>query len=385
MTGVSSPLRLTVRGWALLAAAFAGLVAAYATGWPALLAVSVFLAGLVAAGALVVRFAPVQLTVEREMTPAVTDPGLPADVLLTVRGRSAIEAEWSDDVIYGLTVSGANSGVLPAMHGRPIQLGYSIVGRRRGAHRVGPMRIDRMDPLGVVVARRPGGPAGVLTVLPNLHPVRPPSAVARVDLDPAASAVLGTAGEQRDILAREYRQGDSLRHVDWRATAHRGELMVRAEAATNATTSAVVFDVRASSWGDQDEFEWAVEAVASLLVALSTGTSTVRFVADAATAPMTELADALVALATIQPGSGGGAPAELVQSAVGGNVQALHLVTGPGARFQLAHLPVVGTGVFATVSIVGGASGGDLDPARGWRAVRLDPNRPVEEAWRGHR
>jgi hypothetical protein len=130
-----------------------------------------------------------------------------------------------------------------------------------------------------------------------------------------------------------------------------------------------------------------VEAVASLLVALSSGTSTVRFVAGAVSPPMTELADALVALATIQPGTGGGAPGELVQAAVGGsgNVQALHLLTGPGARHQLAHLPPVGTGVFATVSIVGGARGGDLDPARGWRASRLDPGRPVEEAWRVHR
>jgi uncharacterized protein (DUF58 family) len=251
--------------------------------------------------------------------------------------------------------------------------------------RIGPMRIDRTDPLGLVLGHRPGGPPGVLTVLPTLHPVTPPAAVARVDLDPVASGVLGIAGEQRDILPREYRQGDSLRHVDWRATAHRGELMVRSEAATNATTSAVVFDVRASSWGDHDEFEWAVQAVASLIVALSSGTSTVRFVADAATPPVIELADALVALATIQPGSGGGAPAELIEAAVGGNVQALHLITGPGARYQLAHLPPVGAGVFATVSIVGGAQGGDLDPARGWRAVRLDPGRPVEEAWRGPR
>jgi uncharacterized protein (DUF58 family) len=315
----------------------------------------------------------------------VTDPGLPADVRLTVRGRSVIEAEWSDDLVYGLTVAGQRHGVLPPLHGGTLELGYSVVGRRRGAHRIGPMRIDRMDPLGVVVARRPGGPAATLTVLPNLHPVRPPAAVARVDLDPAAAAVLGTAGEQRDILAREYRQGDSLRHVDWRATAHRGELMVRAEAATNATTSAVVFDVRASSWGDHEEFEWAVEAVASLLVALTSGTSTVRFVSDASTPPMIELADALIALATIQPGAGGGAPADLIKAAIGGNVQALHLITGPGARHQLAHLPPVGAGVFATVSVVGGGQGADLNAARGWRAVRLDAGRPVEEAWRGRR
>lgn len=385
MKRIPTPLRLTVRGWALLAAAFAGLVAAYLFGWPALLAVAVFLAGLVGAGALLVRFAPVQLSVERDIAPTVTDPGLPADVQLTVRGRSTIEAEWRDDLPYGLKVTGEHEGVLPAMHGGAVHLRYSITGSRRGALRIGPLRIDRMDPLGLVLGRRPGGPPGTLTVLPTLHPVVPPGAVARVDLDPVAAGVLGVAGEQRDILAREYRQGDSLRHVDWRATAHRGELMVRSEAATNATTSAVVFDVRASSWGDHDEFEWAVEAVASLVVALSSGTSTVRFVWDEKTPPALEVADALVALATVHPGSGGGAPSDLVQAAVGGNVQALHLVTGPGARHQLAHLPAVGTGVFATVSIVGGAHGADLDAARGWRAVRLDPGRPVEEAWHaGH-
>ena len=32
------PVRVTRRGWALLGTAFAGLVVAYASGWPALLA-----------------------------------------------------------------------------------------------------------------------------------------------------------------------------------------------------------------------------------------------------------------------------------------------------------------------------------------------------------
>src|SRR5919202_5730315 len=158
MKRIPTPLRLTLRGWALLAAAFAGLLAAYLFGWPALLAVSVFLAGLVGAGALLVRFAPVQLSVERDIAPAVTDPGLPADVHLTVRGRSVIEAEWRDDLPYGLKVTGEHAGVLPAMHGGAVHLHYSIAGSRRGALRIGPLRIDRTDPLGLVLGRRPGGP-----------------------------------------------------------------------------------------------------------------------------------------------------------------------------------------------------------------------------------
>jgi hypothetical protein len=158
--------------------------------------------------------------------------------------------------------------------------------------------------------------------------------------------------------------------------------MVRAEAATSVSTSAVVFDTRASAWGDHDEFEWAVECVASLLVSLSSRTSTIRFVMDAAKPPITELADALVALATVQPG-GGGTPADLVQTAQAADVQAMHFLTGPGSRYQLAHLPPVATGVFAVASIVGGAVGADLEPARGWRATRLDSRGPVEEAWRG--
>ncbi len=53
---------------------------------------------------------------------------------------------------------------------------------------------------------------------------------------------------------RQYRPGDPLRHVDWRATARSGELLVRDFEATTTPRIAVFFDL------DQSEREEASEA-----------------------------------------------------------------------------------------------------------------------------
>ena len=222
----------------------------------------------------------------------------------------------------------------------------------------------------------------MLTVLPRVHDIQAPLAVARVDLDPAATALVGVAGDQRDIIAREYRAGDPMRQVDWRTTAHRGELMVRAEAATAASVAAIVFDTRASVWPDSTTFEWAVEAVASLVVATDAAAGEVRLLTAAAIVPDADLA--LIELATVQQsGSGASLPA-LVAEARGAEVQAVHVVTGSGGARELQNLPPIGGAVVGIVSVVA-ALRGDLNRAApGWRAFGLDPLAPVEQAWRDH-
>lgn len=372
--------RPTRRGWTTLGVAVLTAIVAYAAGWPAMLAVAVFLAGLVVAGLLAVRLAPLSVEVERALEPAVTAPGLPVDVRLTVRGRVVADAMWVDALPPGLRAVGAPEGVLKRLDGsRPVDLAYGVVGRRRGAHAVGPLVVERLDPLGLATVRRRMRGTTTLTVLPPLHPVVPPVATARADLDPAATAVLGVPGEQRDIIAREYRSGDSLRHVDWRSTAHRGELMVRAEAATSAAVAAVVLDTREIAWGAPEDFEWAVECTASLLVALGGGATGTRLVTDAARGAEGDPGAALVELATVRIGAHGTLE-DLVAEATGPDVQVVHLVTGPWSARRLDHLPPLGGAASGVVSVVGGPR--DLPAAvRGWRVVSLDPAAPVESAW----
>jgi uncharacterized protein (DUF58 family) len=376
------PVHLTGRGWGLLFAGGFGLVIAYASGWPALLAVSLFAGAIVAGGALVVALAPTRVSVERRLAPDVAEPGRPVAVRLTVGGHVAAGADWIDGVPRTVQVNGAARGRLPRLGDAlaAVEIEYTLVGRRRGIVTIGPLRLERTDPFGVAVAERPAGSTATLTVLPTVHELQPPSAAVRTDLDPDAVAVFGLSGEQRDILAREYRAGDPLRAVDWRSTAHRGELMVRAEAAASAVSTALVFDIRESVWADDHVFEWAVQCAASLVAAVSGRGSTVRLTTDAAEPLAPDMTSALLALATVALRPGGASPAELVRRVRGEHVHVLHVLTGVGAAADLETLPPLPPGAVGLLSVVGRPTA-PLRVARGWRLTVRDPAGSVEEAW----
>lgn len=374
-------VRLTPRGWALLVSAGIAAVAAYAIGWPALLATAVFVAALVLVGVVAVSVSPVRLSVTRRVVPGTVSPGIPVDVHLQVAG-SASSAEWRDRLPDRVAVIGAATGVLPTMRpgAAPADVSYAVAAARRGLLAIGPLEIDRLDPLGVAIARRSAGVTTTLTVLPTVHLVGPPVLHARVDLDPADSTASGAAGDQRDAIAREYRPGDALRTVDWRSTAHRGELMVRSETAVLATSTAIAFDVREHVWAEALDFEWAVECVASLIAHAGSGRGVARLITDPRHGVADEPETGFAVLATIDRSTGGRPIRELVTASLGVDVQVLHLVTGQGAARELQDLPRLTGGIVGIVSIVGSASGAVPAP-RGWRAVGLDPRRPVSEAW----
>jgi uncharacterized protein (DUF58 family) len=103
-----------------------------------------------------------------------------------------------------------------------------------------------------------------------------------------------------DVSAREYRHGDDLRKVHWRATARTGELMVRLEERPWRSSATVLLDTRArahllagaragavppaTAGSDPtpppDSLEWVVEAAASMGTALLRRGALLRVVTD---------------------------------------------------------------------------------------------------------
>ena len=369
--------RLTPRGIAFLLVGIAAVLVAYAAGWPALLPVGLFLGGAVAAALASVVVAPPALAVSRRIDPAITEQRREVQVRLSVRGAAGGTVDWVERLPSTAAAIGPVSGRL-RLRASAALLEYRVAARRRGSVPLGPFGVVRTDPLGLAVTRRDVGGSDALVVLPRLHPVVLPELVTRTDPDSTASSAFGPVGDQRDVVAREYRAGDPIRSVDWRATAHRGELMVRTEAAASASSTALALETRSDAWHDDGVFEWAVEYTASMAAALGERRAVVRFTGDRR-APVTEDATgALVALALVKRSAGAARPPELAARLAVAGVRVIHVVTGTGSVGDLVRLPRLPHGAIGLVSVVGAQSAPPVPP--GWRAVAVNPSRPVSEA-----
>lgn len=144
---------------------------------------------------------------------------------------------------------------------------YGIDASQRGRYRVGPLRVETRDALGLVRVLRGHQRTDELLVTPIVH--RLPG-VGRLlgssDTGEESPQRLGTAGED-DVLLREYRHGDDMRRVHWKSSARHGELMVRREEQTWDPVALVVLDSRAAAHagtGPGSSLEWAVSAAASM-------------------------------------------------------------------------------------------------------------------------
>jgi uncharacterized protein (DUF58 family) len=104
---------------------------------------------------------------------------------------------------------------------------YRLRGERRGVYNVGPAQIASGDLFGFRRRRLLVTEVQTVLVYPKIVPV--------AQLNLSAARPLGDYGSERRILddslqvagARDYQAGDSVRHVHWKATAHRSTLQTK--------------------------------------------------------------------------------------------------------------------------------------------------------------
>jgi uncharacterized protein (DUF58 family) len=161
----------------------------------------------------------------------------------------------------GLRLRAADGTVLPVIWGpRGPRADVAIPTRRRGPVTLGPWVAERVDPWGLF--RRRVGEADAIDVLvtPRIRPVSLaslPSALA----DYGGSAEMGTT---TFATLREYVVGDELRHVHWRSSAKAGTLMMRQYVDVTRPRITLVLVVATGAYLSDEEFEDAVDLIASL-------------------------------------------------------------------------------------------------------------------------
>lgn len=152
---------------------------------------------------------------------------------------------------------------LPA--GRPMTLRQSCTLPRRGRFLLPPMSVGSAAPFGIFQQSRLVGHAEQLTVYPDYLPLyRLPRGSAR----PAAVTAHRRAGHGIDFYGtREFRPGDPLRAIDWRATARHQQLVVAEREEPSHGMLGIVLDLcRDRQAGEEPEttLEYAVKIAASL-------------------------------------------------------------------------------------------------------------------------
>jgi uncharacterized protein (DUF58 family) len=301
--------RLTRRGWFVLAGAAVAIIVGVLAGWRDLFYAGCLLAALVAAGALAIRLRASSLAVNRRTNPEVVPVGesttVELDVINTAWLRTGPQS-WRDLVPRGFTAPP------PAMleslgsrgdRGSVARLGYALTPSERGIAEIGPMLVERTDPFGLAVHERLVGTTSTLTVLPRITPLDG-GAPGRSSISDTVAPAWKTGHGSDDVIAREYRSGDALRHVHWRATAHRGELMVRQEQSQDEARALVLLDTRRERYATAAAFEWAVEYAASLLDHLAKAGVGAQLMetrpATGATGVLGTAREALLSLATVE-------------------------------------------------------------------------------------
>jgi len=288
-------LRLTSRGWSILGGALASLLAANWWAIGQLNYIGCLLAGLMLFSTAYVFLGHSHVRIERTFLPDVVAAGEHSTTTLEVRNLSvfpSLEAHWKDHLPS--TVVGHARGSLPALgsgRSRSAKVGftYEVRGGRRGEHLVGPLSISLPDPFGLIERQRGYGEPSVLTVLPKTVELLPISLNAHGIDGPTHLAHRHVGAGVDDVIAREYMPGDPMRHLHWKATARRAELMVRQEEQLNNPKATIVLNAEAVSfgagrgWSDATDeghlpaFEWAVIEAASFCSSLVSANYGVAF------------------------------------------------------------------------------------------------------------
>ncbi|WFF05974.1 DUF58 domain-containing protein [Micromonospora sp. WMMD1076] len=357
---------ITARGIGLLVAAPVLLGVGFRYAYPELTVLGA--AAAVAVGYAVVNAAwRPRLSVERRADPDRVARGEPAAMELTVRntGRLRAASLVAEDRCAGALVP---VPLLRLRPGRDTVVRYDVPTHRRGVVPVGPLRVVRRDPLGLVALARGYGGTVPVWVHPRIHPLSAVPTGAGRSLDGRTDGV--PHGSITFDSLREYVVGDELRRVHWRTSARVGELMVRENVDTSLPRLVVVLDNRASAHPDRaggvaESFESACEAAASVVAAAVREDLPVQMLLvvpaevepAGAAGPLDRLA--AVELADAGPDVLPAATGRLRRDRLG---DTLVFLTGPGGRDGLGH---VGALRGAYPSVVVGMFGADGPTAAG--------------------
>lgn len=272
------PSAVTPLGWSVTAAAACALTAGYGLGWAELIA-----AGWAAAALMLIALAHL-------LGRTVQQIGLSLPVTRVVAGESAAgQVDVHNPTARRLAAAtvqvpvGAGLAEFPAPslapHARTSEV-FVVPTVRRGVIRIGPARLVRADPVGLVRRERALAQHLDLFVHPRTIAIVSMSQGFVRDLEGQPTRDL-TSSDVAFHALREYQSGDDRRSIHWKSTARTGRFMVRQYEQTRRSHLLIALSQAPADFADDDEFELAVSVAGSLGIRAIRDARTVSVLADA--------------------------------------------------------------------------------------------------------
>jgi uncharacterized protein (DUF58 family) len=209
-------------------AALAVLLSLYSAGF--FLYAAVVTAAVLGIGAFLPAASLLGLEVRRSLGAETVEIGGTVESRLVLHNHKRLPAFWvfwRDAIEPGLAADGVTCGFRTLGSEETLHTACVLHGVRRGLYRVGPAVIETSDPLGLVRRFRVDPEVRFLTVLPRTVAIGPGWPLGHSPIHEVPRRRSLFEDPSRFLGVRDYRPGDGLRRIHWRATARSGRLQVK--------------------------------------------------------------------------------------------------------------------------------------------------------------
>ena len=170
---------------------------------------------------------------------------LPVEIAVTASHRRAAGLTVLPDRlppwVDAVPEEGAGMPVIAPEETAHVRLG--LLCKQRGAYRLRGFRVETAYPLGLMVAQRVFSEDRALLVYPHFTPLARLDAPLGRRYQPGGVALASHLGDSFEFIGnREYRDGDPIRSIDWRATARLSRPVVREFREEYFLRAAVILD-----------------------------------------------------------------------------------------------------------------------------------------------
>jgi uncharacterized protein (DUF58 family) len=219
-----------------------------------------------------------QIAVERSVSSNEIEIGDRISVGLKIANLSKQPIPWvliEDSILKSLLYSphrslelvGSNIKLYELGAGQSGLLAYDLKAIRRGYFRIGPTLLETGDLLGLNRQHRVVSSADYVLVLPKLIPIQGIELTSRRALGDLRISDRSMEDPSQMAGVREYRMGDPLNRVHWKATARTGQLHTRVFEPTCMQGAMILMDLNRNSNPEEQEpvrTDLAVTAAASI-------------------------------------------------------------------------------------------------------------------------